>query len=147
MSTPCYDCGTSEGVATRHGNPRRYNGLPYGVPGQLCDTCRNRRRRALDGSPNLCDLCGQNPEGGRYDGAEFDLEGRICGECRDELRDEQRLARYRRLSETPVRHGEHGASGFANGWLPVLNHRFTAKDLTPRAACRLMVLEAKRRSA
>ena len=98
----------------------------------------------------LCDLCDEPSQGRMHDGAEFSLEGRICGECRDELRDEQRLARHRQLSMVKTPHagrGDSRKSGRANGWLAILTPGFTAKDLTPRAVCRLMIRDEKRRSA
>jgi hypothetical protein len=152
---PCYECGATQGhVRPDRKTPRRVDGQRFGLPGLLCNTCYERyRTRSIAANfadrLDLCELCGQPPHGPRYDGSGLDIEGMICGQCREELLDEIALARHQRMVNlryrSPASCDGRLYAGQHSYRLAILNPRFTANDLTPKAACRLLIIEMKRR--
>lgn len=99
-----------------------------------------------------CDLCGV-PATTRFDADEFGIEnqhggvGRVCGQCREELRQERAVIRRQKLAKLSVgSHNERKCCTASRAFhLPVLNPYFEQSDLIPRAVCRLMVAETRKR--
>jgi hypothetical protein len=106
---PCAKCGNENGSITKsHKSPRRFDGKPYGIEGEICSTCYvNIRHRLRDGLPALavkealkpCAKCGTEvgyiPKGcskpSRLNGTKFGIEGKICVSCFNKLNDKRRV--------------------------------------------------------
>lgn len=118
------------------------------APRQRLELSRNPRPR------DICDLCGV-PTEKHFDAAVFGIEGehgsagRVCGQCREELAEERAVTRHRTLAalryQNPLWTDKTLYVGRESYRLTVLNPDFSESDLTPRAALRLLVLEARKR--
>jgi hypothetical protein len=124
--------------------PRKnaYRGERFGVDGMVCNHCYQRLLARQGVRP--CDLCG-DPGGPpkrpgdrpcRVSGRRFALVGLICLGCYRELVAERRAAG----EVVPERRRECRPRPRA---LPVLGDGFTLDDLTPRAACAVILARTR----
>jgi hypothetical protein len=126
--TACADCGTTGGLVHKRSiRPSRYNGSPYGFAGVLCSVCHNRHYRRAVAAANGTRRKGAKPVG-------------------------QPLGAIRTHEPTPAEIAgqakvlQFGSPWMAR-WLPVLTPGFDLADLAPRAACRLLIAESRRRAS
>lgn len=102
------------------------------------------RSKAVQAESQLCDLC-DRPTVIRYDASDFKIAGRVCGQCREELRQERAVFRQKKLSELAYFNPGRGHETRPRVvHLPIVNPYFHREELTPKAACSLLLAETRR---